>query len=548
MNKYLTAAATFNMIDAIRFLSKYIKKHKNNFILFYLGWIVDSFITVVSPIILAFMIDEIVYYKNLDTFLNLSIIFVIVSVFSCLLYFLIYTIHSYLYNMYTFDIKLDVFRHAQRVTAEFLSNSETGDIIKTLNDDTTECMHFLIRNIFHFSMGILRCLFYFCYIFLISMEAGAFALFIVPLSAIIIIKYSRQIRRQSAIQRQLYGKYTSWIFEILSGLKNIRLFTAEKTVSDSLIEKNKGLNKIRVKTTITNLTSDNIIKFINLVMLTSVFVLAGYLSYKNQITIGMVTVLIVYFDRLKTEIIELAHNNIDMSARITSIQRIHKFLSTKSEAKWLGNRKLHVDSGQIKFSNLHFKYPTSKGILTGADLSVESGEKIALVGKSGCGKTTISELLLGFYEPDEGSISIDGQDIKKCSLSSIRKNIGVVQQDVFVFDGTIKENLLIGNPKARDSEIWEACKNAHLDDFINGLPDGLETIIGKNGVTLSGGQKQRLSIARIYLKDAKILIFDEATSALDFETETEIHNTWKELLKDQNNHYHRSQPKFNLIK
>lgn len=163
-------------------------------------------------------------------------------------------------------------------------------------------------------------------------------------------------------------------------------------------------------------------------------------------------------------------------------------------------------------------------------LNIEGGKKVALVGKSGSGKTTLAYMLAGFYKPREGSITIDGKDISDCTLKSLRQNVGIVQQEVLIFDGTIRSNLLLGKKDASEQEIADAYERAGLGDFIRSLEDGIDTVIGSKGVGLSGGQKQRIVIARIYLKNPQIIVFDEATSALDSETEALIHDSWKNVL------------------
>jgi ABC-type multidrug transport system fused ATPase/permease subunit len=164
------------------------------------------------------------------------------------------------------------------------------------------------------------------------------------------------------------------------------------------------------------------------------------------------------------------------------------------------------------------------------DLEICPGEKLALVGKSGCGKTTIASLMIGLFTVKSGKILIDGQELSDCSLRSIRGNIGIVQQDVLLFDGTIRENLLLAKRDATDDELWQTCEKAGIADFLRETSHGLDTVIGKAGVGLSGGQKQRLAIARIYIKNSPIIIFDEATSALDHETELAVHSAWRSLL------------------
>ncbi|MNI50594.1 putative multidrug export ATP-binding/permease protein [compost metagenome] len=197
----------------------------------------------------------------------------------------------------------------------------------------------------------------------------------------------------------------------------------------------------------------------------------------------------------------------------------------------MGKTKLTVSRGNIEFKNVHFSYVQGRPVLQGFDVSIPCGRHVAFVGKSGTGKTTLASLLNGMYGVESGAIVIDGQNIADCTLKSIRQNIGIVQQEVLLFDATIRDNLLLGNLKASEDDLWRACSKAGIADFIQGLPQKLDTLHGKNGMKLSGGQRQRLAIARIYLKNPAIIIFDEATSALDIESEKIIHDAWTELLE-----------------
>lgn len=185
--------------------------------------------------------------------------------------------------------------------------------------------------------------------------------------------------------------------------------------------------------------------------------------------------------------------------------------------------------GEIVYKNVRFGYAGSQMILDGIDLSIRAGETVAFVGPSGAGKTTLCSLLPRFYEVQTGSITVDGKDIREVTLGSLRKHIGIVQQDVFLFSGTLRENIRYGKLDAKEEEIIEAAQRAELASFIESLPEGLDTVVGERGVKLSGGQKQRLSIARMFLKNPPILILDEATSALDTETELSIQRALNEL-------------------
>ncbi|CAK4832815.1 unnamed protein product [Aphanomyces euteiches] len=215
---------------------------------------------------------------------------------------------------------------------------------------------------------------------------------------------------------------------------------------------------------------------------------------------------------------------------IAGFKRYVEILDTEPDIADVPNAvKLKKVVGEIQFNKVSFGYEKGSKILSNIDLSIHAGETVAFVGPSGAGKTTICSLLPRFYDVNEGSITVDGIDIRQIQLESLRKHIGIVQQDVFLFSGTIRENIAYGDLNASEAEIWEAARRASLEEFIVKLPEGLDTIIGERGVKLSGGQKQRLSIARMFLKNPPILILDEATSALDTETEVAIQKSLFEL-------------------
>jgi ABC-type multidrug transport system fused ATPase/permease subunit len=435
--------------------------------------------------------------------------------------------------MYTFDIKLDLFKKIQAMKATYMSNAKTGDVISTLMSDTGECVHFIVRNVIHLSNGIIRGLFYVVYIYKISVEAGLVVSLFLPIAVWCTFKFSKRIRQQTDSQRQLYGNYCAWLFEILSGLTDIRLLCAQKTIRRDFTKHLKSLFNINIKTSVVNKAADKIMEFVNLLLQLCIYGVCAYLAINEKISIGSVMVLISFVFTLKDEIIlGTARSLMDAQNRLTRIARIKKFLSQPDENSWLGTRKLIMQTGQIKFNCVKFSYEQNS-ILEDFNLEIKPGSHIGLVGKSGAGKTTIASLLIGLYEPQLGTITVDGQDLTQCTLKSIRQNIGIIQQETLIFDGSIKDNLLLGNPKASDYELWQAAKKAGVAQFFDSLPEKLDTLIGKNGLGLSGGQRQRLSIARIYLKNPSIIVFDEATSALDSETEELIHQSWADLLNNR---------------
>ena len=266
-----------------------------------------------------------------------------------------------------------------------------------------------------------------------------------------------------------------------------------------------------------------------------VYIVLGVMAAYKMITIGNLLVIISLFNLLTDQMRWTSASYIDMKRRLTYIQCIYDFLKTTTESNWPGNMSLSISDGNIQLKNVLFAYSNGTKIFDGLNLCIVGKKRTALIGESGCGKSTLAYLLEGLYRIQNGEILIDNQNLYNCSLKSIRSKIGLVSQDYLIFNGTIRENIIMGMPEhdISDIEIIEACRNAGVYEFINSLSEGLDTVIGQAGINLSGGQKQRIVIARIYIRQPEIIIFDEATSALDNETENEIREAWNTVLKDR---------------
>ncbi|MCL2575120.1 MAG: ABC transporter ATP-binding protein/permease [Defluviitaleaceae bacterium] len=515
---------------AIKFLSKYMAQYKGNFIRFYIGFFFSMILTVVMPILFGVMIDEIVYHQNIESFLRISLVFVIMSVFSCILFFLIYAQHQYLMTMYCLSIQRDVFRHLQKSSPEHLSDAKSGDIITLIQQYCRECMYFVIRNIIHLANGILEMVIITVFLFIISPQIGLLVLIAAPVSVFVSARFGKKIREYSNEQREIYGVYVSFVYEVFTAIRDIRLLGARQKVGRDVVGWHRQMFRVGNKSKVSTIAAQNIISFTNLALQLSIFTLAAWLVGRNEITIGLLTVVLAYFASLTRLVERLSGSYLDAQNRVGFIQRIYDFLHMPTEDYWQGKNELVITNGEIEFRDVNFAYKDGRDVLRGFNLHINAGERFAMCGKSGCGKTTLAYMLIGFYKAGAGEIFIDGQSLMDCSLLSIRKNIGMVSQDVLLFDGSIKDNVLLGKPKASDEEVCKVLMQAGIWEYVKALPNGIDTIIGTGGTMLSGGQKQRIAIARIYLKDPKIIIFDEATSALDDETEANIHDAWEAVL------------------
>lgn len=522
-----------NYFSSIRFLSKYIIKYKKNYIHFYVAALLTSILRIFIPVTFAIMIDEIIYYGNLSVFLKVSVVFLSMLLFSCLLYIVSETQHCYLTIMYSYDIQKDLFDHLQTVDAQYMTDVKTGDVINIIQTYSRNCMFFVIRNIIHMSNNILMLIFLVIYVFVFGWQIGVLMLLVVPLSAFTSLKFGKKSKEYTDNKRKEDKAYSGWLFEILSGLRDIRMLGAQNKVAETFDDYQTKMIGIGVKTAFLKKTAENAISFISLTVRLAIYGVVALMAFQGNITVGALTIILSYYTSMTKYVRSISGLYMEAQNRISYFQHIYDFMNSPTEKNWKGNKELSVENGEIEFSHVDFAYEKSSPVLKDFNLTIHPKDKIAIVGKSGSGKSTLAYLLIGFFSPQDGQIKIDGKPLTDFSLLSIRQNIGVVQQDVLIFDGSIRENLLLGNRQATDEQLTEACRRAGIYDYIMSIPNGFDTLLGKGGVGLSGGQQQRIAIARIYLKDPQIIIFDEATSALDNETEESIHEAWREVLSDR---------------
>lgn len=514
----------------IRFLSKYISRHKSSFVLFYFGWLINALLKVYIPITFAIMIDEIVYYQNISLFLKVSLLFAIMLMFSCVLYYFSEMQHSHLSTEYTYDIKQDVFARLLDADAQFMSESNAGDVINTIQNYIGDCVHFVIRNIIHMVNKSLVMIVFIIYVFILGWQIGLLMILIVPISVFVSIKLGKSVKKVSILQKKKVQKYSGWLLEMITGIKDIRLLGAQKKAEEQFEELQNDVLTANVKSVFLTKHAENIVRLVNLLIQLSIYGLAAIMSFQGNMTIGMLLLILTYFTRMTNEVKDMSGMYVEAQNRIASIQHIYELMNAGSEAAWKGDTDLDIKNAEICFNEVTFGYRPDRLVLNNLSLKIQGGERIGICGKSGSGKSTLAYMLAGFFVPQGGYVEIDGQNIQNCLLSSIRQKVGIIQQDVLLFDGSIRQNLVMGKDDASSDEIISACTKAGIYDFISTLPEQLDTLIGTHGIKLSGGQKQRIAIARIYLKNPPIIIFDEATSALDSETEKQIQSAWEDVL------------------
>ncbi len=431
------------------------------------------------------------------------------------------------------EMRNDLFSHLQGLSFSFYDNTKVGQLMSRLTSDlfdVTEFAHHFPEEVLIAIIKIIGCFIIFAQMN-IWFTLVIFAMF--PLVLIMTKRNRQKMRETFKYSRHQIGEINAITEDSLLGIRVVQSYANEP------IEKKK-FDKGSLR--FLSLKRDSYKYMANFHTTVRLFdgfmyivVLAGGALFMidGQISPADLTAYLLMVSTLMGTIRRIVEFSEQFSKGMTGIERFDEVISQLSEIKDMPQAKELGDiNGEISFENVSFKYSgTDSNVLTEINFKANAGESVALVGPSGGGKTTLCNLIPRFYEVDSGRILIDGTDIKDYTLKSLRSHIGVVQQDVYMFSGTVKENIAYGRPGASDEEIIEAAKNAGAHDFICQLPDGYDTYVGERGVKLSGGQKQRVSIARVFLKDPEILILDEATSALDNESERLVQQSLERLAK-----------------
>lgn len=512
----------------------YYKPHKRLFVVDFSSAIIVAILELAFPMAVQWFIDELLPTNDWGMIVKVSILLLMVFVLSAILNFIVnYLGHKLGINIET-DMRQDLFNHLQKQSFRFFDNNKTGHLMSRITNDLFDIGEFAHHGPEDFFIAIMTFVGAFVIMFNVNPTLALVALIAVPF-LIWIVTYSN--KKMNAAWKEMYGKIADVngrIEDSVSGIRVVQSFTNEKFEMERFREQN-GLFKTAklMGYKVMSGTSSGIYMMTRLLTL-AVLVVGAWLSFNGKLSYGELVSFVLYTNVLIKPIDKISALLELYPKGMAGFKRFQEMLNEQPEVQDKP-AAIEVDylHGDIKFENVSFSYEGDKVILNDISFELRAGEMTAFVGPSGAGKTTICSLIPRFYDVTSGAISIDGMDIRDMSKRSLRDQIGIVQQDVFLFTGTIRENIAYGKLGASEEEIREALKKAHLEEFVNNLSDGLETEIGERGLKLSGGQKQRLAIARMFLKNPPILILDEATSALDTETEKIIQESLSELAENR---------------
>lgn len=513
------------------FLS-YFKPHMRLFIIDILCAIGVAAIDLAFPLVSRYAMRTLLPAKEFRFFFVIMLVtgvfYVLRSLFQ---YIMTYWGHVFGVRVET-DLRNDLFSHLETLDFDFYDKNRTGQLMSRLTGDLfsmTELAHHGPEDLIISVLTIAGAIFF---MFKIQWKLAVVLLILLPVSAFVVMRNRKALTETSVESKRKLAAISSDIESGISGIRTSKAFANEEIDYDRFDKANKAYcesKSIRYKAMADFMASQEFFMSITPVV---VIAFGGFLIMKDEMNYVDLITFTLFASSFITPIRKLAQFAEVFTDGMAGFERFCELMKIEPSVKEKENAPdLGVSDGRIDIDHVSFQYNEYNSVLNDISLHVNGGESIAIVGHSGGGKTTLSSLIPRFYDVNAGSIKIDGQDIRDVTKKSIRKNIGIVQQDVFIFADTIKENIRYGRPSATDEEIEEATKRAEIYDDIMAMPRKFDTFVGERGVRLSGGQKQRISIARIFLKNPKILILDEATSALDTITEQKIQRSFDKLSK-----------------
>lgn len=522
-------------ISLIKKLLNYISPYKKYIFLSIISGIIYIALSLLTPIIIGKGVDYIIYKDNVN-FKNLSkVIGVLIAVFliSSIFQLIMTRSTNLLCNKTIKQLRMDIFEKLNKVPLKYIDSNSTGSIINTVINDIETVSDGLIQSFSQLFTGILTIVGTFIFMLTINYKIALVVFFVTPLSLFTASIIAKACYSMFSKQSEVRSELTGLIEELISNQKLVKSFNYEKDALDKFNNINKKLYSYGQKAQFYSAITNPATRFVNGIVYSSVGVFGGILVVKGAISIGNLSTFLSYANQYTKPFNEISGVITELQAAFSSLQRVFNILEEENEIEDPKNAiELENCIGYVELNNVNFSYSKAAPLIENLNLKVKPGEKIAIVGPTGSGKTTLINLLMRFYNINSGEIKIDNINIEKIKRSSVRGLFGMVLQDTFLYQGTIRDNIAYGKPSASMEEVIKAAKKAHAHDFIIKLPQGYNTVLSEDS-SLSEGQKQLLSIARVMLSKPSMLILDEATSSIDTRTEIYIQKAFNELMKNK---------------
>ncbi|MDN5710310.1 MAG: ABC transporter ATP-binding protein/permease [Planococcus sp. (in: firmicutes)] len=442
---------------------------------------------------------------------------------------------QYVSNKILYDIRSYLYSHLQRLSLRYYANTRAGEIISRVINDVEQTKNFVMIGLMNVWLDVATILIAIIIMLTMDVSLTIVALLAFPFYAFSVKYFFGRLRDLTRERSQALANVQSYLHERVQGMSIIKSFALEKHEEKIFNNTNDQFLEKAIDHTKWNAKAFAVVNTITDVAPLLVIGYAGYQVIQGNLTLGTMVAFIAYIERLYNPLRRLVNSSTTLVQSLASMDRVFEMVDEEYDVTdKQGARELGRVDGKLEFHNVSFHYNDGGSeVLSNLNFTVRPGETVAFVGMSGGGKSTIVSLIPRFYDATQGSIRMDGHDLKDVTIHSLRDQIGLVLQDSILFSESVKENILMGKPDATDEEVIAAAKAANAHEFISNLPEGYDTKVGERGVKLSGGQKQRIAISRVFLKDPAILILDEATSALDLESEALIQDSLERLAHDR---------------
>ena len=521
-----------NPIKTIKRLWKYLKDYRIRINLVIILVVLTTIIQIFTPVIILIAIDDFIAKNYLE---NLKIILILLGTFYILTSLFNY-LSSYIMTSVSekalYIIRKDLFNHLEKLSLSFFDKHKKGDLMSRFTNDISVISDTLSDAVIQIISSFLLLIGVTVIMFVINPILAVTTILTVPLFFIIVVKLGEKINKYYKVRQDTVGKLNSFAEERISGIEVVKSYGKENETLDQFKVLNQKLKDVSVKAYMYSsliMPTNIIVSNINNILLIAI---GSVLTLKGMATVGSILAFLNYSKMFRRPINQLASIYSSIQTSLAGAERIFDIIDHPIEVKDVENPiTMKEIKGEVEFKNVCFGYTPEKMVLKDFNLKVKQGENVAIVGPTGAGKTTIINLLSRFYDINSGLITIDGIDISKVKKADLRKKIGIVLQDTYLFKGTILENIKYGKMDATIEEVIEACKKAQAHSFIRRLPNGYDSMIEESGSNLSQGERQLISIARAILANHEILILDEATSNVDTRTEVNIQKGMKKLME-----------------
>ncbi|MCZ8517041.1 ABC transporter ATP-binding protein [Paenibacillus filicis] len=520
-----------NTYATVRRLWGYLVRQRTGLLIVTFVTLLSSIIGLVGPYLMGRAVDAYIIPKNVAGLVWLCLFmlgfYLLGSMFTCLQNYVMAGVAGRTVQ----EMRHDIFDKFQQLPLHFFDSRPHGELMSRATNDIENVSNSLNQSVIQLLTSIITLTGSLVMMLRLNLFLTVVSLVSIPLLLVATRKISGLTRNYFKGQQQALGELNGFIEETVSGQKVVKAFRREAVAVKQFQEINNKLNRAGVQAQIVSGMVGPVMNFFNNLSFAFIAAVGGWMVFHDWTTIGVIVSFLNYSKQFNRPINELANQYNMIQSAVAGAERVFEILDMDSEYKSDEERAFREVRGEVIFHEVSFSYTTESPILKQVSFTANPGDKIALVGPTGAGKTTIVNMLTRFYEIDEGAITIDGLDIRRMGKNRLRSKLGMVLQDAYVFAGSIRENIRYGRPDATDEEVDAATKLANADGFINRLPHGYDTVLTAEGSNLSQGQRQLLTIARTILADPAILILDEATSSVDTRTEMHIQEAMKSLMK-----------------